>query len=88
MEDKKVPRVIRNLDTSQRRVHFNEKILLVPREVEQKRLEICNNCKSYENYGCTITGYFMPKTVRNKSQSCPYGKWTSWYSFNDNFKDE
>lgn len=79
MEDKKTPRVLRKLDTSQRRTHFNEKLLLCSREEAETRLEICKNCSGLKDWGCEITGYFMPRHVRLKASSCPYGKWAPEY---------
>jgi len=75
--NKKVPRIIRNLDKSLRRTHFNEKILLCSAEVAAERLEICKKCSTLKDWGCEISGQFMPKSVRLKATSCPYGKWQS-----------
>lgn len=85
MEDqnKKVPRVIRDLDKSQRRTHFNDKILYCSREVADARLAICKNCSSLDDWGCEPTGFFMPRHTRLKSASCPFGKWTIEYSDGD-----
>ena len=77
MEDKKIPRVIRKTAGLQRREHFNEKVLLTSKEVAEERLNICKQCASFEDFGCTITGFFMPTIVKQKAQQCPYGKWSA-----------
>jgi len=78
-ENKKTPRVIRNLDKSQRRLHFNDRILYCSKEDAAERLEICKKCTSLEDWGCAPTGFFMPRHVRLKGSSCPFGKWTTVY---------
>jgi|TARA_B110000503_G_scaffold15544_1_gene21850 hypothetical protein len=75
--NKKVPRIIRNLDTSQRRTHFNEKILLCSAEKAAERLAICKQCTAFKDWGCVINGNFMPRTTRLRASGCPYGKWLS-----------
>jgi hypothetical protein len=77
MEDKKIPRVIRKTDGLYRRQHFNEKVLFTSKEVAEQRLSICKGCSAFEDFGCTVTGFFMPTTVKQKSQQCPYGKWST-----------
>lgn len=80
MEDKKVPRVIRKSSGNIRREHFNDKVLLVSDEVAEARLTICKSCSSFDDWGCTVSGFFMPMVTKHKVQSCPYGKWSSDFS--------
>jgi len=80
MEEKKIPRIIRKVDGQHRRQHFNDKILIVSEHIAQERLGICKTCTSFEDFGCTVTGFFMPVTVKQKSQQCPYGKWSTNYT--------
>jgi hypothetical protein len=80
MENKKIPRVIRKTDNVNRRQHFNDKILIVSDEIAAKRLNICKSCSSFNDYGCEVTGFFMPMVTKHKAQQCPYGKWTSDFS--------
>jgi hypothetical protein len=75
--NKKVPRIIRNLDKSIRRTHFNEKILLCSAELAAERLEICKQCATLNDWGCEVSGMFMPKSTRLKATGCPHGKWPS-----------
>jgi hypothetical protein len=77
--DKKVPRTIRNLDTSSRQVHFNDKILYTAKEVAWQRLEICKACNQLNDWGCEVNGFFMPRQTRLKSAHCPLGKWSFDY---------
>jgi hypothetical protein len=79
-ENKKVPKVIRKLPTDLRRRHFTEKVILCSAEVAEERLNKCKSCSSFKDYGCEITGFFMPRQTRLKSASCPYGYWPAWYS--------
>lgn len=88
MENKKVPRVIRKTEGLQRREHFNEKVLLAAPGVAEYRLEICKTCSSYEDYGCKVSGFFMPKVTTLKAQTCPYGKWSADYRLTPLTKEE
>jgi len=59
--------------------HFQEKTLLVSREVCNFRLDICRQCKYFSNYRCLAYDSFLPVICRRKSAACPLGKWSSYY---------
>lgn len=82
MENKKVPRVIRNLDST-RRVHFNDKVLLTTPEVFEQRWNICKKCNQLDDYGCNVSGFFMVRQCRLKAAACPLGKWSINYRMDD-----
>ena len=48
---------------------------IVPREVWQERLSICNECDAFENGRCRFCGCGMRTKSRMKSQDCPIGRW-------------
>lgn len=83
MENKKVPSMVPKPKIHQRRAHFNDRILWVPREIAEQRLEICKNCVSLDQWQCELNGFFMPQTTALKTQQCPVGKWDSWYDFSN-----
>ena len=84
MENKKVPSMVPRPKIHQRRTHFNDRILWVPREIADHRLNACKNCISLDNWQCELSGFFMPQTVALKTQQCPVGRWNSWYEVSTN----
>lgn len=50
--------------------------LLVDKETQDKRWEICKGCDrlSEKNF-CKLCGCFMPVKVKLKTVACPMGKW-------------
>jgi hypothetical protein len=74
----KVPRVIRPLKPNPIKA-LNERVILTPPEIGEKRLEICKKCDSFSDWACKTSNQFMPKRVRIKSATCPRGLWSSYW---------
>lgn len=72
----KLPKIIRKLDKAPVKA-LNERIIWTTPEIGEKRLNICKNCASFEDWACKVTNNFMPKTTRLKGSGCPRGYWGS-----------
>lgn len=62
-----------------RRTHFPDKILLVPVNIRDERLETCKQCPFYKGDNCTINDKFLPTFVNARVSQCPLGVWSTYY---------
>lgn len=63
-----------------RRTHFPDKILLVPSNIRDERLDTCKNCEFYSDKGyCRINDKFITSLILARSSHCPLGQWSSYY---------
>jgi hypothetical protein len=62
-----------------RRTHFPDKILLVPINVRDERLEICKTCPNNVNSECTINGKPIYAVATKRGLQCPLGFWSTYY---------
>jgi hypothetical protein len=46
-----------------------------PKELEEKRKEICNNCEKNKIGICTKCGCVIKFKVKFEQNQCPLGKW-------------
>ena len=74
----KVPVVIRKLDKAPVKA-LNERVIMTDPDTANKRLNMCKECNSFEDWACKVTNNFMPKTVMLKGSTCPRGYWSTAY---------
>lgn len=64
-----------------RMMHHNEKVILVPFQKYEERINICETCyaRDSEHNVCKITSEPYTARARMKAGACPQGFWTSYY---------
>ena len=61
--------------------HMNERILMVPFNIYEERLDKCNKCYAADKEigTCKVNGSTFIANVRMRYAMCPMGFWSSYY---------